>query len=71
MPISALTVPIEMHKNNTILGKNAMHICEPSPHAALTRPVRVYAFQRFNYLNKAIRFYLISLTVLLHKGIST
>lgn len=59
--ISALTVPVEMHKKNTILGK--MYTCGPSPQAALINQVRFYAFQNFSYLNKAIMFWLLPLTI--------
>lgn len=59
--ISAFTMPVEMHKKNTVLGK--MYICGPSPQAALTNQVRFYAFQKFSYLNKAIMFWVLPLTI--------
>lgn len=59
--ISAFTMPVEMHKKNTVLGK--MYICGPSPQAALTNQVRFYAFQKFSYLNKAIMFWVLLLTI--------
>lgn len=59
--ISALTVPVEMHKKNTVPCK--IYICGPCPQAALTNRVRVYAFQKFGYLNKAIIFWLLPQTV--------
>lgn len=59
--ISALTVPVEMHKKNTVLGKK--YICGPSPQAAPKNQVRFYAFQKFSYPNKAIIFWLLPPTI--------
>lgn len=59
--ISALTVPVEMHKKNTVLGK--MYMCDPRPQAALTNQVRFYAFQKFSYLNQATGFWLLPIAI--------
>lgn len=59
--ISALTVPVEMHKKNTVIGK--MHMCGPHPQAALTNQVRFYAFHKFSYLNQATGFWLLPITI--------
>lgn len=59
--VPVLIVPVEMHKKNTVLGNT--NIWGPCPQAALTDQVRGYAFQEFTYLNKAIMFWLLPLTM--------
>lgn len=56
--ISALTVPVEMPRKNTVPGK--MYRCGPSPQAELTIHFRFEPFQKFSCLNKAIMFWLLA-----------